>query len=236
MRKLGEALKAVVSEAYDAETSAAPRGALMNANRRRVFEHVAWHPCCTVADVTRALRLSGATAAWHLHKLVEAEYVNEVRVGRVGRYLASGLGLDPEEVAVLAALAHAISGQAFAIALTTPGLTAEELAGRLGRKSARRPLRALVAASLVVPVVDGRYRRYYPGPAVSTLEKNAGRRMRDFRRRLLRRLEGDRLAPQVRTAPGDVLEVDVVFGDERATMRLPMGSLLATRLGGVNLI
>ena len=230
MRKLGDALKQVVGEGYEAEAGAALRSVLMNANRRRAFEFVAWHPCCTTGGVARALGVRGPTAEWHLRKLGEAGYVQEARLPRCRVYHAVGLGLEPEDVASLAALSEPGAPQALSVVLATPGLTAHELAARLDRRSARGPLRAMLAASLVVSVADGRFRRYYPGARVAALQRGAPKRLRDFRRRLVRKMERDRLSPEVRSAPGDAVEVDVQFGNERATLRLPAGSLLAGHL------
>lgn len=230
MRRLGDALKQVVGEAYEAEAGAALRSVLMNANRRRAFEHVAWHPCCTAGGVARALGVRDPTAAWHLRKLADAGYVQEARLPRGRVYHAAGLGLEPADVVTLAALAEPGAAEALAVTLATPGLTASELAAKLERTSARRPLRAMLAAGLVVAVADGRYRRYYPGTVVAAIERSAPKRLRDFRRRLLRKMEWDRLSPEVRSAPGDAVEVDVRFGDERATLRLPAGSLLSGHL------
>ena len=230
MRKLGEALRRVVSDAYVAEEAVAVRSALMNANRRRAFEYVAWHPGATATEVARALAASEPTAAWHLRKLAEAGYVQEVRVGRTRVYCPAGLGLRDGEVAGLVALSDARATRALHIVLTTPGLTAPQIAGRVGGASVRGALRALLGTGLVVAIVDGRYRRYYPGAGVADLERGSGRRLREFGRRLVRRLERDRLSPEARAAPGDVLEIDVRFGEERATLRLPAGSLLAARL------
>jgi len=233
-RRLGSALKAVVSEVYEAEPRTAAKSALMNENRRRVFEYLAWHPCCTTAEVARALSVSGPTAAWHLAKLVEAGYAIGISRGRDRQYCAAGMGLADAETATLAALADPGASRVFLEAIATPGLTAAQLARKVGVGNARRAIRDLVAANLLVAVEDGRYRRYYPGEAASSLEKNAARRLREFRKRLLRRIEADRLSPEVRAAPGDVVEIDVRFGGERATMRLPGTSLLAGRLGSIN--
>jgi len=230
-RRLGAALKAVVSESYDAEGAGAPESVLMNENRRRVFEYLAWHPCCTAAEVSRSLAVSSPTAAWHLAKLVEAGYAIRPAGGRAARYCVAGLGLADSERATLEALADSGAGQILAATLATPGLTGGQLARAVGRGNVTRSIRTLVDAELLVAVADGRYRRYYPGGAASALERNAAKRLREFRRRLLRRLETDRLVPEMRTAPGDVVEIDVRFGDERATMRLPGASLLAGRLG-----
>ena len=230
MRRLGDALKQVVSDAYEAEEGVAARSALMNANRRRAFEYVAWHPCATATEVARALRASDPTAAWHLRKLAEAGYVQEMRLGRTRVYHPAGLGLQDAEVAGLAALGNEDAARVLGLVLTNPGLIGSQIAERLGRRSARGALRALAAAGLVVTVADGRYRRYYPGAGVTAMERTAGRRLRDFGRRLVRRLERDRLSPEARPAPGDVLEIDVRFGSERATLRVPSGSLLAGRL------
>jgi len=230
VRRLGDALKQVVSDAYVAEAGAAARSVLMNANRRRAYEYVVWHPCATATEVARALEASDPTAAWHLRKLAEAGYVQAERRGRARVYVASGLGLAEAEVAGLAALADPDGARVLATALATQGLTGSQLAERIGRSSVRGSLRALAASGLLVAVQDGRYRRYYPGAGVAALERTAAKRLREFGRRVVRKLERDRLAPEARRAPGDVLEIDVTFGDERATLRLPAGSLLAGRL------
>ena len=230
MRKLGEALKAAVSEGYEPAEGAAAKSALMNENRRRVFEYLAWHPCATAGEVARALAVSDPTASWHLAKLVEAGYAQAARRGSGRGFCASDLGLQESEMSIWAALSERGAPRALAHVLTTPGLTTGQLAGKMVQRSAGRALRALREAGLVVAVVDGRFHRYYPGGAVSAIERSAPRRLRDFRRRLVRRLERDRLAPEVRMAPGDILEVDVRFGAERATLRLPAASLLAGRL------
>lgn len=230
-RRLGAALKAVVSETYEAEEGGTAGSAMMNENRRRVFEYLAWHPCCTAAEVARALEVSRPTAAWHLRKLVDAGYAMGVPQTRHARYSAAGLGLADSETATLSVLADSAASRVLATTMDTPGLTGPQLARRLGLRGVPRAIRNLVAAQVLVSVVDGRYRRYYPGVAAPALEKNAAKRLREFRRRLLRRLEAERLSPQMRAAPGDVVEVDVRFGTVRATLRLPGTSLLAGRLG-----
>ena len=160
MRKLGDALKQVVGEGYEAEAESGAASVLMNDNRRRAFEYVAWHPCCTAGEVARALGVRDPTAAWHLRKLAEAGYVQEFRFPRGRVYGAAGLGLEPPDVAGLAALSEANTPRALALVLTTPGLTAMELAAKMDRRSARGPLRAMLASGLVVAVAAGRYRRY----------------------------------------------------------------------------
>jgi len=229
--KLGEALRAAVSEDSSVEEGVAAWSALMNSNRRRVFEYVAWRPCATTGEVARALEVSDPTAAWHLRKLVEAGYVQPMRQGRRVVFHAASLGLEATEAAGLAALSEADAASILQFVLATPGLTASELAAKVTRATAQRPIRALLSAGLIVRIVDGRYRRYYPGSLASSMERTAPRRLRDFRRRLVRRLVHDRLSPEVRAAPGETVEIDLRFGEERATMRLPAGSLLAGRMG-----
>ncbi len=230
MRKFGEALREVVAERYEGEEGVAARSVLMNANRRRVFEYVAWHPCAGAAEVARALRVSGPTATWHLAKLVDAGYAQETRRGRRRVYHPAGLGLGASEIEGLAALAEPGAVEIVALVLRTPGLTPRDLAAK-GKGGLRRTARALAAAGLLATVADGRFRRYYPGPALAAIERTAPKRLRSFRRLLLRQLSRDRLSPVPRAAPGDVLEIDVRFGGERATIRVPKESLLAGRLG-----
>jgi len=230
VRKLGQALKQVVSEPVETERGAAARSVLMNANRRRVFEYVAWHPCCAAAEIAHALDVSGPTAAWHLRKLAEAGYVVEPVLGRARRYHVAGMALEPNELGGLAALADETARSALAAIVQRPGVTTRDLADRTDRAGLRRAVRTLAAAGWISTVVDGRFRRYYPGPTLAAIERSAPRRLRDFRRRLLRRLERDWLAPEARPAPGDVLEIDIRFGGVKATLRVPTESLLRSRL------
>jgi hypothetical protein len=233
-RRLGAALKAVVSEEHEAEPSGTARSVLKNENRRRVFAYLVWHPCATPPEIARALSVSGPTASWHLGKLVAAGYATGPPRGRGRRFWASGMNLTEPEIAALAVLANPRASRIFVEALATPGLTGAQLAAKVGRGSARRDIHDLVGVNLLVAVEDGRFRRYYPGTAASALERTAAKRLREFRKRLLRRLEDDRLSPEVRAAPGDVVEVDVRVGGERRSLRLPRTSLLAGRLGRIN--
>ena len=233
-RKLGAALKAVVSEEYGSESKGAAESALMNENRRKVFEYVAWHPGCSPGEIARALSVSGPTASWHLGKLVAAGYATGPLRGRNRRFSAAGMNFTESEMSALSALADSTANRIFLDTLATPGLTGAQLASKGRRGGAHRAIRQLVDADLLVTVEDGRFRRYYPGPAADVLEKGAVKRLREFRKRLVRRLQVDRLAPEVRAAPGDVVEIDLHFGGEHTTIRLPASSLLAGRLGRIN--
>src|SRR3972149_1847892 len=111
-----------VPGAASGEEGVAAGPALMNSNRRRVFEYVAWRPCATTGEVARALEVSDPTAAWHLRKLVEAGYVQPMRQGRRVVFHAASLGLEATEAAGLAALSEADAASILPFVLATPGL------------------------------------------------------------------------------------------------------------------
>src|SRR3972149_6833404 len=79
-RRIGAALRALVLED---DLPADPLGGeeesvLMNLNRQRIFQHLCFFPCSSLAQVASALRMSGPTVQWHVAKLARARYLRSL--------------------------------------------------------------------------------------------------------------------------------------------------------------
>ena len=103
-RRIGAALRALVLED---DLPADPLGGeeesvLMNLNRQRIFQHLCFFPCSSLAQVASALRMSGPTVQWHVAKLARARYLRSLPSGRSQLWYPFALSLDAAEVSALA--------------------------------------------------------------------------------------------------------------------------------------
>ena len=79
MPKIGDALKkAVEVKPQEVEDTSRARlsSALMNANRRKIFQFLITHPCSNTSQIAETLELSRSTISWHLDYLVKSGYVD----------------------------------------------------------------------------------------------------------------------------------------------------------------
>jgi DNA-binding transcriptional ArsR family regulator len=233
-RRLGEALRQRVVEDAMPQPILGGEGEsiLMNPNRQRILEHLAFHPCSSLAQVAAALRMSGPTVQWHVAKLTRARYLRGLPSGRSQLYYPADLPLDAAETSILATVNGFGAGRLLALIAAHPGLTLRQLseAAGVGVGAARLQSVRLASSDLAVVVTDGRYRRFYPGGALARLDRGARRKLRVFRARLLKRLEMERLRPRARPTLSREHEIELQVGDRAYVLRLPANSLLESVL------
>ena len=94
MPKIGDALKKAVEikPKEEEDTSRAkPSSALMNANRRKIFQYLLKQPCTNAGQIAKALELSRSTVSWHLDYLVKSGYVDSHIDNKKKIFCPSGL-------------------------------------------------------------------------------------------------------------------------------------------------
>ena len=224
-KRMGRALLAALRK----EPAAPPvskEGVLGNPQRRRVLQHLCLHPCGSIAEVAKALRLSPATVRFHALRLAAAEYV--IAVGP--SFLPAGL-VEGEDVPLFEALSTAGARRVLAAVFGTTGLAMTELAESVGmsRQGTAALLDTFESLGLVSRVADGRFVRVYPTRALEQRRDRAKARRTHFCDALLRRLEREGEGPEVLRRTDTEVHLRFGRGPEKATLELsiePFSALL----------
>ncbi len=218
-RGLGRALQQAVAREGPGEDLAIEGRSLANARRRQLFRYLCLRPCARVGDIVRVLGMSHATVRWHAWDLVENGYVQF----EGARAFPKGL-IDPDDVSLFAALATTGRAAVFDAAVTQPGTSFQELAGRTGltRQSVSKIALELAGFGLLSLVDDGRHRRVYPTELMERKREANRRRSNAFADALVRHLEEEDLTPELLRRDETVLLVRFGSGSRRVFLDIPL--------------
>ncbi len=224
-KRMGEALKQIVGEGTDekGEERKRPVSVLMNPNRLRIFQFLCNFPCSHQKRITSGLELSNPTVKWHIQKLILSGYVKgKVVSGRTVYYPAEMVSGD-KAIEAFYWMGDRDVNLLFRAVLERQGSTIEDLTAALdgGRSKVRAGLATLERLGMVVPVIDGRFKRYFPTDEVSSIESQNRKRLRQFRRFLMKKLESDRLNPEVHMSRSREAEIQIRIGRTRSYLLIP---------------
>lgn len=226
-KSMGKALKDVVdiSPGKTAEERERRRmeSVLMNRNRRRIMQYLLKHPCCKSGDIAEGLSMSTTTVKWHLRKLREKGFVEERIVYKKPVFYLVKMIADREIISAISLVQSGFGNRLMAVLIENPGLAQGDISNLTGKsdQTCRQYLGLLETHGLVEVVVDGRHRRYYPTERISAIRKASRKRMRSFRTYLLKRLEEERLEPEIHLTTTRAAEILVKIGRERDVFRVP---------------
>jgi predicted transcriptional regulator len=224
-KKMGEALKEIVGEGTDeeGETKRRPVSVLMNPNRQRIFQFLCNFPCSHQKRIATRLELSNPTVRWHLQKLVRSGYVKgKVVRGRTIFYPAEMVSGN-RAIEAFYWMGNRGVNLIFRTVLENQGCTIQDLTEAMdgGRSKIRSGLATLEKLGMIVPVVDGRFKRYFPTDEVSTIESENRKRLRQFKRFLMKKLVSDRLNPEVHMSRSREAEIQIRIGKTRTNLTIP---------------
>lgn len=226
MPKIGDALKKAVElkpqETQEDRSRSKPSSALMNANRRRIFQHLCSNPCSDLGGIVSALEISRSSVKWHLECLVEAEYVTVFRDGSVRAYSPAGM-ISQANAYAFYLLARKDCAGIFAEVLGSPGTDVGSLSHNTGRSlvKARGCLKRLREAGLVSRVMDGRHARYFPTDRLPEMLREEKRGYKEFTRMLVARLTSEHLKPRVSELKGVGVAVEITMLGRAERIHIP---------------
>ncbi|MFQ5911161.1 MAG: winged helix-turn-helix transcriptional regulator [Thermoplasmata archaeon] len=224
-KKMGEALKQIVGEGVEERTEERKRpvSVLMNPNRQKIFQFLCDFPCSHQKRIASGLSLSNPTVRWHLEKLIRSGYVKSKEVsGKIVYYPTEMISGD-KAIEVFYWMGNKNVNHIFRTVLERQGSTIENLTDALGggRSKVRAGLATLERLGMIVPVIDGRYKRYFPTDEVSNVESRNRKRLRQFRRFLMKKLESDRLNPEIHMSRSREAEIQIKIGRTRGYLMIP---------------
>ncbi len=224
-KKMGEALREVVGEGVSErrEEKKRPESVLMNPNRQKIFQFLCNFPCSHQKRIANRLGLSDPTVRWHLQKLVRSGYVDRRMVKGKAVYYPAEMIANDGTIETFFWMGNRDNSLLFLTILTHQGSTIDELSERLerGRSTIRSNLSNLEKLGLIVPLVDGRFKRYFPTDAVMAIDSKNKKRLRQFKKFLMRKLESDRLNPEVHISRSREAEIQIKIGKTRTYLMIP---------------
>ncbi|TET91117.1 MAG: winged helix-turn-helix transcriptional regulator [Methanomassiliicoccales archaeon] len=224
-KKMGEALKTVVGEGYEGEEEKKGRveSVLMNPNREQIFQFLIFHPCSHMRKVANELNMSPPTVKWHLEKLRTGGYVNSALIKNKKVFYPRRMVAEGEAVSLLEAVNRDRIGMTFLVILENQGSTQSEIAEILGlsTQSVRGYIATLERVELITTIVDGKHKRYFPSDKLKKMEKSMRKRIRTFRRFLIKKLEKDRLNPSIDLSRRREAEITIHVSKRKSKIRIP---------------
>jgi predicted transcriptional regulator len=221
-KKMISALKEMVGEGEDFQEKIGKiRSALMNENRLAVFQFLCRVPGCSINAISDHTGLSTSTVKWHLQKLMIERYVVVFRAGNRMAYFPKGM-VEERFMKVLSILNEHMPMTILWILLKTPGMTQKELRGSLGAgiQPARLAIGKLERSNIVLAVIDGRFRRYYPSGELRELTALNRKKVRQFKALLLRRFDDELLNPKMVLSKSGESLIEISIGQSKNRIQI----------------
>lgn len=212
---------------------------MMNKARRAIFSELCCRPCQTSGELARSLGSSRANAVWHLSKLIGAGLVTRSRRGGRWAYHATG-HLTDEEARLFSALSDPTTLRTFLKVRERPGATQVGLSKAIGvpRQALSWHLEKLERAGLVVPLRDGRSKRYRSTRLYDQLARARQGGLGRFKASLMKALKEDNVKPSIVKALSGSLLIRMAAGEGTTVMEVmtdPFGQLSKPREKAKNL-
>lgn len=217
------ALKEVVGETVELdEKRGRIRSALMNKNRLAIFKFLCTVPGGSANSISEHLGISLSTVKWHIEILKMEKYVVEISVGNRIAHFPNGIA-DQRYMEVLSVLNEGLPMMAFWTLLKNQGLTQKGLLDRLHVRvqPLRLAIKKLISLNLILSVIDGRFRRYYPTDEIYVLVSRNRRRMRQFKTNLLKKLEDELLNPRIHISKSGERLVEITVDSRKEQIYIP---------------
>ncbi len=226
MVKIGDALKrAVEDKPPETEQDLKKRrqaSALLNDNRRDIFQMLCVMPCSSISRISSELPISRPTIVWHLDALEKAGYVERKDYFGKTIFYPSGMLKMDDSKKILSLLNERFFNEIFKQILKEPGSSTGALIEAFGnRGSMRGALAKLEVCGLITVLKDGRHLRYYPTDRLIQLAKLEKSTLKKFRASLIKRMEKEYLAPEINEIKGSGMAITLSFGKNKVKMEIP---------------
>jgi hypothetical protein len=192
---------------------------LMNEPRQNIFQFLCDRPCSHLRLIAREQKFSTPTADWHLKKMVNGRMVDVKEVGKKKVYYPAGF-VEMRDIIALSILNEDLPRKIVGLLRESPGMTQNQLkeAGLTGGIS--RFLGIMVKEEILTIVIDGRFRHYYINDELSERDQAYKKRMRQFKKDLLRVLKDDGLSPKITKVRENYVEFEIRAGTKKKTLTI----------------
>ena len=229
MPKLGDALKKAVEVKPQEEedtSRARPSSALMNANRRKIFQFLLKQPCTNVSQISEALELSRSTISWHLDYLAKSGYVDSHVDNKKKIFCPSGL-ISRKSIVVFSLLNQPASLTIYRVIVKEPGQDLGMLKEKVevSRSHISEILKKMLASGIISSIRDGRHVRYFPTDGYSQIMIEDISSQKEFLRKLIVKMNTEHLKPEVNELKGGGVNIQFKVPGQIARIEIPYNPL-----------
>ena len=222
MPKIGRALKRAVElkpqEEPDGRSRKGPTSALMNVNRRMIFQFLCQHPCSRVDSISSNTSLSRSSVTWHLGCLIDAGYVIMFLNNKKRTYCPSGL-VPARNLRTYSILSEEECMKMYQAVIRNPGIDQGLLRDYMDVPASiiARCVKDLLEIDLITRVMDGRHARFFPTEKYLSIMKDERASCKEFIRSFMRRAADEHLNPELKDLKGSntVIEMQILGQKER---------------------
>jgi len=232
---IGKALKRKITREDEfevvTEKKTISESILMNPVRRRIYETLFLYPCIYLTALCEELSIKQPTAVWHLKKLSENNFIEELESEGRKIYYPKDM-LTKDDIPILSNLNFPNVRSIFREIVNKPGISKIELANTLSLKYniVTHNISKLLHLGLISKLKDGKEIRYYPTELFSKREEIFRIRMKGFRELIIKRLANDGLQPKIEKRSDSELLLRILSGGNVSFLHLytkPFYTLLA---------
>jgi DNA-binding MarR family transcriptional regulator len=130
--------------------------------------------------------------------------------------------IEEGDVALFAAMNHERATPILRKIISKTGITQKRLLDdvQLNQRTVVRHTKELEQVGLIEIIQDGKFRRYYPTQQIEKMITDYRKRVKRFRKHLLKKLKDDGVNPKVVRATDSALHVKITSGSKKNVLEL----------------
>ncbi len=222
--------KEVIDEKWDVQTG---KSLLMNSTRQNIFKYLCEYPCSTLSTVAHDIQLTPPSTTWHLKLLLERKLITEKKVGNQRVFYPLEM-IDQNTIPILSLLANPKIQKIFIKIADSPGIGQKELTEvfKSSHQSINTYTTRLKDKGIIKVVKDGKFTRYYPTSKLNELESTQRKKLKEFRKWIIKAFKFDGINPKLIRVTDRQLMLQITSGKNIKSIKLsvnPFHTILQNR-------
>lgn len=200
---------------------------LMNATRQKIYRYLCEYPCSTLSDIAHDIELSAPSTTWHLKLLVERRLISRGEVGKQQVFYPEEM-IDSNVIPLLTLLANSKIKNIFNEIFESPGIKQKEITESLGmsHQSVNTFTTRLEKEGLITSIRDGKFIRYYPTKKLGQLEINQRKKLKEFRKWVIKAFKFDGVNPKLLRVTDKQLLLQITSGKSIKSIKLSVNPFI----------
>ncbi|WP_455391621.1 hypothetical protein [[Eubacterium] cellulosolvens] len=210
--------KEIIDERWEVQSG---KSVLMNTTRQKIFRYLCEYPCSSLSTIARDIQLSPPSTSWHLKILMARKLILNVSIGNQIVFYPSEM-IDGSSVPILSLLTKPKVNDIFVKIIESPGINQNELTEELSvsHQSINTFANRLKEENLINIIKDGKFTRYYPTKKLNNLELEQRKKLKEFRKWVIKAFKYDGINPKLVRVSDRELTLQITSGKSLKSLKL----------------